>query len=198
MTQLTSEPTLIREGLTHLAPSEPRSKGIHISDLINTMAVRLGHYEESEVDDNTRARWQMGHAFERAVVRSLAEFYDEAAPTRYQSLGELELDGIYGTPDMYDAGDDAIEEIKLTWMTARRGADDPKFWRYWVQLKSYCRMANTPLARLHVCYVNGDYGTTTSAPIYRVWERRFTTRELVENWATMRSHAARAREDGQR
>ena len=182
-----SEPVLIREGLAGLAPSSPRSKGVHVSDLIHTIATKLGHYEESDVDAGTRTRWDLALAFERAVIRSLVEHYELADPDRYAHLGELECDGIIGTPDLYDTKDDAIEEIKLTWMTARRGPDDVKFWHYWAQLQAYCWMARTRLSRLHVCYVNGDYGRTTRSPVYRVWERTFTEMELRINWATLRS-----------
>jgi len=161
-----------------------RSPGVHVSEVIHDLATRLGHYEaRDEITPEARCMMELGCALEDAVIDRLTRH----SPGRYVQPGELELDDIYGTPDLLDIDDYAIEECKLTWMSSNHDPDSEKFWRYWVQLKSYCRMAGSSLGRLRVAFVMGDY--KGSGPQYRVWEARFSDDELAENWAMIRTRA---------
>ena len=130
---------------------------------------------------------ELGCALEHAI----AERYEQDEPGRYLAIGELALDGVTGTPDLVDLVDNAVIEIKLTWSSGsleRNPPDSQKFWRYWVQLMSYCKMYGTNTGRLHVCHINGDYAENRF-PIYRVWERKFTDEELATNWRMILTNA---------
>lgn len=189
---------LIHEGMPDLLPMMGRSPGMHVSDIIYNIAVRLG-YLKGPADDSgddeafvPNAHMGLGSALEHAIIHRFA--LDE--PGRYLQIGELERDGLFGTPDLVDLEDWILIEIKLTWMSSRHDPDSQKFWRYWVQVMAYCIMLETNVARLHVCHVMGDY--KGSGPIYRIWERRFSNQELAENWRMLVSHGramARDRQD---
>ena len=127
---------------------------------------------------------ELGKAFEYALAASMAE----DSPDRYLQPGELELDGMFGTPDIYNATDNAIEEIKLTWMSTNNEVDGKKFWRYWTQIKAYCHMWGTHIGRLHTLFIMGDYRYQqgTGGPVYKCWEQVFTQDELEENWTMLK------------
>lgn len=180
-----SEANLIYDGAPVLLPMQGRSDGIHISTIIKELCIRLGHFKERD-EGPIQAQLELGNALEWAIIQR----YILEDPDRYMAPGELELDDLFGTPDVADVEDLAIEEIKLTWMSSRHEIDSDKFWRYWVQLMAYCKMMGWTLGRLHICHVNGDYTYDNgSGPVYRVWERRFTKAELNENWAMLLIHA---------
>lgn len=188
-----SEPVLLFEGMPDLLPMEGRSPGIHVSEVIHDLCIRLGHYEERELDSAGLTRMQLGSSFEWAIANRWALQY----PDRYLPMGEMEKDGIFGTPDLVDIEDWAVEEIKLTWVSSRHEPDSQKFWRYWVQIKSYCMMVGTNIGRLSVCHVNGDYKYNDGGggPVYRKWERQFEDHELAENWRLITTHAKVLNED---
>lgn len=186
------ELTLIRSGIPDLVPMvRGGDETRHVSYAIRRLCLQLGHYEESEVDEGTRNLWGMGSAFEDAVVASLSERYALTHPGRYVRTGELELDGLLGNPDLFDTVDQAVEEMKLTWMSSKHGPESEKFWKYWVQVKAYCRMMEVQTGRLHVCYLNGNYkrGEDGTRCEYYVWEAKFTKIELINNWKMIRSAA---------
>lgn len=176
---------LLDTAIPDLLPMQGRSDGVHVTHVINRLCVALGHYEESD-GPLPMTRLQLGQALEHAI----AHRYALDQPDRYVQPGELQKDNMFGTPDLLDVRDDAIEEIKLTWMSTRRGIDDEKLWKYLVQVKAYCWMWETQLGRLHVCYMNGDYkfGTPGGMPTYRKWHLEFTKSELAENWMMLMRH----------
>ena len=166
---------------------EGRSEGMHVSTVITDLCQRLGYFEG---DLPPNQLWmELGNALEDSMVLRLQQEF----PDRYIQPGELELDGLFGTPDLYDIEDDADEEIKLAWMSAKQEPDGQKMWRYWVQVKAYCKMIGTNVGRLRVCFVNGDY--STPGPAYRFWEQEFTDEELDENWAMLVTAGQRLEEE---
>ena len=183
---------LIETRMPTLLPMTGRSEGVHISQIIHKLAVGLGHYEPredgAEISDAVRARMELGNTMERAWIDRLKEHW----PGRYVVPGELELDGLFGTPDLVDVEDEGVEEFKFTWMSSRNGPDDEKMWKYLVQLKAYCRMMRTGLGRLRVCFVNGTWRWEDKeegfAPVYRVWEFEFSRRELERNWEMLKGN----------
>lgn len=168
------------DGIPDLLPMQGRSPGTHVSDIIRYLCIKLRHFDDEGDAEPPITRWQFGAALERAIGNRFAEHF----PDRYVGVGELELDGLHGTPDLVDLQDWAVEEIKLTWMSSRHETNSKKFWKYWVQLKSYCWMLETGLGRLSVGFVNGNYvfGTPEANPTYKRWEAEFTKKELQENW----------------
>lgn len=185
---------LIETGISDLIPQgRSGDERYHISVIIRKLCLALGHYEDGgPVDETVQTRFEIGNAFELAVINALAERHALAYPDRYIRPGQIELDGLMGNPDLVDTIDWAVHEMKLTWLSSRNDPEGIKFWKYWVQLKAYCHMWGTDLGRLHVAFVNGDYAKNRKGPPidYRVWEARFTKAELIENWRMLKSHAA--------
>jgi hypothetical protein len=145
----------------------------------------LGHFEESDPD---YTRFEFGSAFEDAVAHALARRHQRAHPDRFVLVGELELDGLIGTPDLLDFVDMALIEVKLTWLSASQDPEGQKFWKYWVQCMAYCKMLGTQLARLHVGHINGNYKDNRN-PIYNIWEAQFSQREIDDNWRMLITNA---------
>lgn len=186
---------LVRRGIPELLPmartGDPRA---HVSAVVRSLCIKMGHFAPDDEDEGERdyTLMELGSAFERALVTALAERYAQSMPDRYVQPGELELDGLIGTPDLLDLLDVSVHEIKLTKLSSRQPLDGPKFWKYWVQLMAYCRMAETTKGFLHVCHLNGDYKENRE-PDYRVYEVNFTIDELKRNWRMLKVHSERMR-----
>jgi hypothetical protein len=138
---------------------------------------------------------QLGCALEDTLISRYMAHY----PDRYLRIGEIERDNLFGTPDLIDLNDGGVEEYKLSWMSLKHGPGSEKFWKYEVQLKSYCYMLDSSIGRLHVCYVNGDYKWSKgpeSGVVYRVWEYHFTPQQLEENWKMMQTNAKYVQAEG--
>ena len=184
---------LVQEGAPILCPMQGRSKGDHVSVLVHELCLELGHYKEDDGEVN-QARLELGNAWEYALINRLQ--LDD--PDRYIQPGELELDGVYGTPDILDMVEKADCEIKCSFMSCKHGPGSDKFFKYETQLKAYLHMLATPKHRwlvgyLHVCFVMGDYkyGSPTSGPVYRIWRYVFTPQELEMNWKMLMNQAKR-------
>lgn len=179
-------PKLIATGIPELIPmvrtGDPRR---HVSHIIRKLCLALGHFEDTG-DPNT-SLMELGSAFEDAVATSLAKRWATAYPDRFIQPGELELGGLIGTPDLFDIIDNAIVEIKLTKISSRHDIESDKFWKYWVQVKTYCTMIGVNTGRVHIGHINGDYKGIEVH--YNVWEDTFTPSELYENWRMISSHA---------
>lgn len=180
--------------LADLLPMTERSAGVHISEIISDLAVKLGHYEKREgpIPDDVANKMALGNALEHAII----ERHVQDAPDRYVKPGELECDGLFLTPDLVDVIDACVHEIKLTWLNSRHD-NEATMWRFWTQARCYCHALGFDTARLTVVFVNGNYAG--SGPVGLTWEHVFTPAELRENWALMTSHArvlARAKNGG--
>jgi hypothetical protein len=170
-----------------LCPMLNRSPGVHVSHVIHDLCVKLNHYTPSDPEEqgaDRYTRFGLGSALEHAII----ERYSRTYPARYYQIGECERDKLFGTPDLFDANETAVHEMKLTWSSSRHEPDSQKFVRYWWQLKAYCAMLNCTRGVLHVCFVNGDYKGDRS-PIYRVWECEWTKEEIEMNWHGLLQHA---------
>ena len=186
-------PEIIREGIPWLKPQTWRPPGLHVSGIIHSLCVRMGHYKDyggpSAWTGGDRTRMELGCALEDAIVQR----YVDREPDRYLQIGAVEADDIWGTPDLIDLEDWAVEEMKLTWMSSRWDWDSEKFWKYWVQIKAYCWIVKSRVGRLHVCNINGNYkyggdDPDDGKPIYRVWERVFSVQQLEQNWEMLKRH----------
>jgi len=178
---------------------QPRTPGCHVSGVIKSLCIEFGHLKarddqdmelvesgvEREIPSGLRDLWELGCMFEEAVIARLEAIH----PGRYIKPGEFKMDGIYMSPDILDTHDWAVEEVKSTWMSSRRGPEDEKLWKWWVQIMAYCRYFRTRVGRLRVVYIRGDYNNPR--PEYRYWERRFSHHEIEENWAMIVSWAKR-------
>jgi hypothetical protein len=77
-------------------------------------------------------------------------------------------------------------------MSIRHEPTSDRFWRYWAQVKAYCWMIETQTGWLDATYAVGDW--KGSGPKRRVWERKFTMKELRENWEMIKQHGEDNRE----
>lgn len=173
-----------------LLPMQGRSPGVHVSNVISDLCVRLGFFSGDTILTSVWA--QLGCALEWAVIQRYARHY----PNRYAILGELEEDGLFGTPDLYDMDKNAVVEIKLSWMSTKQPVDGPKYWRYWTQVKAYCKMVDSELGYLNVAHVMGAYDG--KGPAWREWEARFTRKEINDNWQMLLNNAEQIRKRQQR
>jgi len=185
---------LISEGgIPDLVPME-RTVGPHVSEAIRKMSIRRGDYkDEGEagfLKPIVRNRMELGNAFEHGLVERFAE------SGQYEKGREIELDGIYGTPDLISQVDEIVPDIKVTWMGAKRDIHDPKLLKYKEQVMAYAHMLGYRRARLKIVYVNGFYRYMSryatkeekdnDGPLYRVYEGEFSKNELAINWAQIR------------
>lgn len=152
---------------------------LHLSTIYNDLEATLFPRKNSGADMNNQLWAEAGFLWEGVLTRSLAE---HCSPRP----GEVELDGIVGSPDGYDPTTGMLDEYKLTWKSIRN-AHPENVWKWQVQVKGYCKMLGTTTARFHVFYVMGDY--RGSGPLYRSYLFSYTQREIDENWQLLVNHA---------
>lgn len=175
----------------------PRSPGVHVSDLIRSIAVRTGILKGETVKVGRRTETlteggpdptllAFGHAWECWA----AGLY----PGMVWQPPEARRDGISMSADGLTLAEDGcsavVEEFKATRKSAHvSGSPRPieGEWMWLAQVKSYCLGWDTYWARLHVLYINGNYrfGEPDGAPQYVRYDLAFTQRELSDNWALM-------------
>lgn len=149
----------------------------HISDLLPEEKKRMGNY--------TSMGWMWEEMIREAMVRKALA---ESEHDRYMRVGEIELDGISASPDLFDIQDFCVDEMKATWRSMRRPiATD--FWSWLVQTKGYCKIMGTNWVRLNVFWVCGDY--RASGPQIKRYQIRYEDEELDRNWDMVSNHAAR-------
>jgi hypothetical protein len=184
----------LRTDETVFRPKGPgRSSGVHVSEIIRSIENEVTKpgkrrpYDSLTSDEKRRmgAYVTGGFAWEE-VIREAVVAMHLASSDRFIPPGELELDGIHGTPDWFDTEDWCIEEFKATWRSSRRPITQD-FWHWWVQIRAYCHMLGVRTARLRVFFVNGDY--RNSGPQIKMWQATFTPEELIMNWAMLHQHA---------
>ena len=174
----------------------PRSPGLHLSDIYNTLLKEL-HPERYErfADDQASLELfgEVGFCVEHIVERGFKGRHTER-PEEHRSE-----EGIIISPDLLifeENGDVRIGELKAAWMSSREvprvgdlpgfGSFPPKFDKYLIQVKGYCHVLGTPLATLVVFFVNGPYDCKNRdqdlKPEILAWDLTFSPMELEENW----------------
>jgi len=98
-------------------------------------------------------------------------------------LGEIEVDGVIGSPDGVgpfedDPTDIAVYENKATWKSSRTLPESN--WLWMEQIKSYCYMLGLKKVVMPIVYLVGDW--RGSGPVYREARFVFTQGELEGNW----------------
>lgn len=175
-----------------------RSPGVHVSDIIrdleNTVTKPgerkdfkdLSPDEKRRMGNYVAVGWAWEEIFKRQMLAMDASVWRDAA--RYQHKFELVKDAIIATPDYVDTKEDVLIEFKATWRSSGRDIQSD-FWSWWVQIKAYCHMLGLDHARLIVFFVCGDY--RESGPQIKMWDAKFTSVELEENWIMLHQHAKR-------
>ncbi len=183
-------PRLVRTGIAEMLPMQRTGHpDDHISSVIRSLCLRLGHFTDDGSEPN-QVRFELGSAFEDALIAALVNRHAAHSPHRYARVGELTHDGMIGTPDLYDIDAASVVEVKLTWMSSRHEPESVKFWKYWRQVQCYCTMLGVSRGELHVCHVMGDYarGKDSTGPVYNVWDWTWTQQELNDNWRMIKTH----------
>jgi len=151
---------------------------LHLSTIYNDLENTL--FPKSTTADMNNPLWaEVGFLWEDTLGRSLA---DHCSPRP----GEVELDGIVGSPDGFDSDVGIVDEYKCTWKSIRN-AHPENVWKWMTQVKGYCKMLGVNVVRFHVLYLMGDY--RGSGPLYRSYLFHFTDREVQENWDMLVNHA---------
>ena len=171
--------------LVDLFPMVGRSPGRHVSSAIYRIMETLHPDRFSSSDPIDQVRALLGNAVEKSIIAELQRRY----PGRYVVPGELEHDGIHGTPDLWDLQEQAVVEIKTTWASSRRAEDveDEWFIRYWWQGKSYAVMSGFNKVILIIVFIVGNW--KEAKPEAFEWEWSFTDEELDETWRMIKSYA---------
>lgn len=157
-----------------------RSSGVHVSSVIRhieeTLSPKRGN---TFTDDDMVAFATIGRLWEAQLA--MAKF----TPPRYERVGEVEMDGIIGSPDAIDTQEWAVCEFKARWASSDKPIEDVT--KYWRQIKSYCHMLGMCRASLWVLYVKGNY--KSPAPVPKAWDVLFTPAELQDNWKLIVTNA---------
>ncbi len=169
--------------------SGQRSPGLHVSDIIKDIMQRLAPNRFGKPDqpqeDLPFTKFEVGFAWEELMGRMLGS---RMVPTAsIIRPGEIEMDGIYMTPDWFDVERYRPVETKATWATARRNIDDPFFWHWIVQVKAYAKGCGAVEAQICAFFIMGDYHG--NFPLVRIWNLKFTKLEIDENWHMLVAHA---------
>jgi hypothetical protein len=172
---------LVSTIMPSLLPMKNRSKGVpHVSRIVNMICLRLGIVEESSFVPHNKM--SLGQAFEYARIK----MYQEDEPGRFVQPGEIIVDGIAGTPDLYDIMLGVVTEIKHTRLSSRHPIDSPKFKRFRWQLKSYVYMmrelgkTDGTCGRLEIMFDQGDY--KSGDVDYREYMEIYDNHELDQHW----------------
>ena len=160
--------------------TQVRSGGIHVSSVIRHISKQIGRQKENTFTEADLDKFALvGRLWEAQLAAAMFQ------PPRYERIGEIEKDGIIGSPDAIDTVDWAVMEFKVTWKSAKR--DIAEFHNYWRQIKAYCAMVGCVRAKLAVFYVCGNY--SPPVPIAREYSVIFTPAELNDNWAMLQREA---------
>jgi len=159
--------------------SQLRSRGLHVSQIIRHIMVVTGLEEKGDfTEDDLNMFAVIGRLWEQMLADAIFK------PPRYQRPGEIELDGIYGSPDAVDTDDGVLVEFKVTWKSSNRAIES--FFKYKLQVMAYCHMLQLTRCRLYVFYVCGNW--KPPVPQIKAWEIEFTPVELRDNWKMLREN----------
>lgn len=158
----------------------PRTAGLHVSSIIQYISETVGRRD----NEMTREQLDRYAIFGRIWEKHLADAL--FIPPRYERIGEVERDGIIGSPDSIDLDSHSIQEFKCTWKSVKRPIETFNEW-FW-QIKAYCFMLDTPRATLYPVFINGDW--KPPCPQFgKAIDCVFSLMELKENWAMLERNA---------
>lgn len=188
--------------------STTRTEGCHVSAIVNQMMKKLDPKRYDRVQSQRdRENWQeTGFLWEdilaSAFASAAAENTHGGGVVRFRP-GELEKDGIIGSPDALVIDDDAdalgpiVEEYKATWKSGasldvspefQAGAfEEVKWLPYLLQIQAYCYLAGATRARLYIWLANGTY--EHYIPATRAYFFTFSQAELETAWQGLLNNA---------
>jgi hypothetical protein len=177
-----TELTVSIADLDHISQeqSATRSVGLHVSGVIRHILVTSGLEEQSDFTDDDLSLFAIiGRLWEQMLADVMFKL------PRYQRPGELERDGIFGSPDAVDCVEGRLMEFKVTWKSSNRAIES--FFKYKLQVMAYLYMLGLTECDLYVCFVCGNY--RPPLPQFKAWRLSFTEVELRTNWAVLKENA---------
>ena len=205
----------IAHGLVLAAPTlgYVRSPGIHASDLYGAFYKAFDPQRYDKRDKQGEpipmdlAKLELGTSFEEVLEPALAQRLLGSRPGEFTATHSQDCTrntqpyapsnvcvecgaGVLFSPDyLFDDpnGDLVLGEFKLTWYSSKGAPFEPKFAKYFTQIKLYLYWLGLVKARLYILFANSDYKPPT--PSLRCWELSFTRRELVDEHNVIMRHA---------
>lgn len=163
-----------------------RSSGLHLTDVIWSLATAIGIAEDSATEEQLRTYGAVGFAWERMVEQGMAL---ACSSDRYVRPGEVVLDGITGSPDLLDLSESIVIDTKALFKSSKQLADlQRNFWKWLVQLKGYLKMVGWDTAELWILPICGDWKPPMIQPPVRK-RLQFTKAEIDDNWLMIILHA---------
>jgi len=155
-----------------------RTAGMHLTEIIHYLELTDRGMPEPQHWEEAAA---VGFYFEDAIRVALRDTWFRGTDREIIIPGELEEDGIIGTPDGLerDGDEDVLWEFKATWKSYKKSPPED-IWHYMVQIKGYLYMMRATKARMAVLYLCGIYHPPE--PLLIGVELEFTVNELVDNW----------------
>jgi hypothetical protein len=164
--------------LTALVISEEqnakRTDGTHVSHILRHIKATIAPEKGKFTDEDLNQFAIIGRLWERTLADTLFQ------PPRYERIGEVESDGVIGSPDCVDTEEWAVLEFKVCWKSRTAFEESQRFREYLYQTKAYCKMLGMCRARLFVFFVCGVWRPPT--PMAVEYDLLFTPQELNENW----------------
>lgn len=176
--------------LPDLGSGVKRSKGAHVTEVIQDIAYDLGIF--SKDSELPYERFEVGFNWEYVLEQAWASRCIKLGKARHyiSRPDEFELDGLSGSPDGigYSADGSYLEEYKCTWKSFRK-FDFEDQWYWLTQAKAYLMMVGLTHCVHRVLFINGNY--SPPYPIYAIIRSRFDEMEIEENWNMIIRHAER-------
>lgn len=189
-----------------------RTPGLHMSTIYNSLWADM--YPDKYGDNGKgpdETKMSLGTSFEEVLEPALAHRLTGERPGEFATqhdglcihartpvkVGDSPCPcgaGVIYSPDqLFFNGHMTLGEFKCTWYSIRQGITDPKFDKWFCQMKAYCYHLDTLHARLFVLFVNGDYSYKPphGGPHVRAWDITFTQLELNNNWRMLHRHATK-------
>lgn len=162
----------------------PRSPGLHISDLYNSLYQDLEPKRYANTGGPNTLKMAMGLAWEAHLEKCFLR-----AGLSIERPDEcMTEEGIAFSPDLIIFNGHIRQgEIKLSYMSEADSLDDPKFAKWLTQAKAYCHHLGTNLTTFYVLFVNGNYRDRRD-PSFRAYEIEWTAQELKDNWQMLLNH----------
>jgi hypothetical protein len=158
-----------------------RTPGVHVSSIIRRISEVIGTNKKNDfTEEDLNAFAIIGRLWERVLADVLFP------PPRYERVGEIEKDGIIGSPDCVDTENWSDVEMKVTWVSSKGFTERQKFREYLYQAKAYCWMLSMFRARIVVLHICGSYAPPI--PKAKQYSLVFTPAELAENWRMLRAN----------
>jgi hypothetical protein len=178
---------ILSESMEPFGSGVPRSGGLHLTDVLNKIEQEMNWTKNEWQPEQLRWAGELGFIWEDL----LSFIFAERMAIR---VGEVECDGIIGSPDGLGFDPEyedrmVLEEYKCTWVSAKRMPVDK--WRYMAQIMSYLHMLDLDVCIMRILYIWGYWNG--EGPVPRTCRIRFTKDEIEDNWAMILKYAEELR-----